>query len=273
MDVFRLSRNYFDWCFENPEKITPSHTAIYFFAIEHCNRLGWKTKFGFPTQMVMDAIGIKKYQTYIKYFNDLIEWGFIDIIQRSKNQYSANIISIGDVSALPKNGNALTKAIQKHGSKQIESTGQSNDSIDIPITLLPETNKPITQFVRNEQVEKSISEVCTFFAIDDNPTNHLKQALISRMVSTLFANNLIETFNNQFNHYRQYKKEASEKPHGLNSFCGTDESKFLDGGWNAENWENKLKQHKANELNKSTQINKTSVSNTDAIKERIRKAQ
>lgn len=39
MDVFKLSRNFFDWSFENPELITPTHSAIYFFAIEHCNRL------------------------------------------------------------------------------------------------------------------------------------------------------------------------------------------------------------------------------------------
>ena len=106
---YELSRRWFDFCFENPEKISPNHSAIYFFAIEHCNRLGWKEKFGFPTQMTMDAIGIKKHQTYIRYFTDLIEWGFIKLIQKSTNQYSSNIISL--LSAIPKNGKALGKAI------------------------------------------------------------------------------------------------------------------------------------------------------------------
>ncbi len=121
---YELSRNWFDWCFENPEKITPNHSAIYFFAIEHCNRLGWKNKFGFPTQMVMDAIGIKKHQTYIKYFNDLVEWGFLNLVQKSANQYSANIISL--VSAKPKSGKALDKAMINHAAKQTQSNGQSN---------------------------------------------------------------------------------------------------------------------------------------------------
>ena len=71
MNTFDLSRNFFDFCFENPEKISPNHIAIYFFAVEHCNRLGWKEKFGFPTQMACEAIGIKKPQTYIKYFKIL----------------------------------------------------------------------------------------------------------------------------------------------------------------------------------------------------------
>jgi hypothetical protein len=40
MNGYDLSRNFFDWCFENPEKVSPNHSAIYFFAIEHCNRWG-----------------------------------------------------------------------------------------------------------------------------------------------------------------------------------------------------------------------------------------
>jgi hypothetical protein len=134
MNGYELSRNWFDWSFENPELITPTHTAIYFFAIEHCNRLGWKDKFGFPSQMAMDAIGVKKHQTFTKHFTDLVEWWFIGLVQKSKNQYSANIISLK--SAMPKNGKALDKAMIKHGAKQSQSTGQSMDSID-----KQETNK------------------------------------------------------------------------------------------------------------------------------------
>lgn len=135
MTSYELSRAWFDFCFENPEKINPGHTAVFFFAIEHCNRLGWKDKFGFPSQMAMDAIGIRKYQTYVKFLNDLVEWGFFKMIQKSKNQYSANIICLQN--AMPKNGKALDKAIKKHGQKQLQSTGQSTgqsmDSIDKPI--------------------------------------------------------------------------------------------------------------------------------------------
>lgn len=145
MNGYELSRRFFDWSFENPEKINPNHSAIYFFAVEHCNRLGWRDKFGFPTQMAMDAIGIKKHQTYIKYFNDLVDWGFFIMIERSKNQYSSNIISL--VNALPKNGEALDKAIIKHGAKQIASIGQSNSSIDKQLTNKPKTTKqPIPEF-------------------------------------------------------------------------------------------------------------------------------
>jgi hypothetical protein len=155
MDSYTLSRNFFNWCFENPEKISPNHSAIYFFAIEHCNRLGWRNKFGFPTQMAMDAIGIKKHQTYIRYFNDLVDWGFFNLIQKSQNQYSSNIISL--ISDLPKNGKALDKAIINHRAKQTETIGQSNSSIDKPINNI--TNKQIYKSfsalsITIEEVEK-----------------------------------------------------------------------------------------------------------------------
>lgn len=134
---YQLSRAWFDFCFDNPEKINPAHTAIFFFAIEHCNRLGWKQKFGFPSQMTMDAIGIKKHHTYIKYFNDLVEWGFIELIEKSKNQYSSNIICLS--FAKPKKGKALGKALAKHAAKH----GQSTGCIDKPLNL--RTNKPLTE--------------------------------------------------------------------------------------------------------------------------------
>lgn len=135
MNGYELSRFWFDWCFENPEKISPNHSALYFFAIEHCNRLGWKNKFGFPTEMAKDAIGIKSYNTYIKTLNDLVEWGFIIMIERSKNQYSSNIITLSNFDkALDK---ALDKAFIKHESKQDESTLKSICSIDKQITTKP----------------------------------------------------------------------------------------------------------------------------------------
>lgn len=152
MNGYELSRQWFDWSFENPEKVSPNHTALYFFAIEHCNRLGWRKKFGFPTEMAKDAIGIKSYNTYIKTLNDLVEWGFVEMLERSKNQYSSNIIALSNFDKALDNAldNALDKAIVKHITKQDESNIQSNSesisSIDKPLTKNQEplTTKPQT---------------------------------------------------------------------------------------------------------------------------------
>lgn len=161
MNGYELSKSWWDFCFENPEKINPNHSAIYFFAIEHCNRLGWKEKFGFPTQMAMDAIGIKKHQTYIKYFNELVEWGFFKLVQKSANQYSANIISL--MNGLPKKGKALGKAIINHAAKQTQSSGQSTGQSNSSI-IKPDNNKPDNQItylikIGNEKFLKKGSEI------------------------------------------------------------------------------------------------------------------
>jgi len=133
LNGYELSRAWFDWCFENPEKINPNHSALYFFCIEHCNRLGWKKKFGLPTTMAKEAIGIKSYSTYIKTLNDLVDFGAIVFIEKSKNQYSSNIIALSNFNkALNK---ALDKALIKHITKHSESTGESISSIDKPLTI------------------------------------------------------------------------------------------------------------------------------------------
>jgi len=133
MDYFKLTRHFWDFAFENPEKIKPNHCAMYLFIVEHCNRLGWKSKFGLPTTMVKDAIGIRSYNTYIETLNDLVEFGLIQMIEKSKNQYSSNIIAISNFNkALDK---ALDKATLKHVTKQSESTVQSTDSINKQDTI------------------------------------------------------------------------------------------------------------------------------------------
>lgn len=132
MNSYDLSRSWFNFAFENPEKVKPNHTALYFFAIEHCNRLGWKDKFGLPTTMAKDAIGIKSYNTYINTLNDLVDWGFLKLITRSKNQYSANVVALSKFNKA--HNKALDRALIKHGTKQSESTVQSIDSIIKQIT-------------------------------------------------------------------------------------------------------------------------------------------
>lgn len=128
LNSYQLSRTFFDWCFENPEKISPTHIAMYFFIIEHCNRLGWKDKFGLPTIMVKEAIGIRNFRTYTNTLNDLVEWGFIIMVEKSKNQYSSNIVAIVKNAKAPTK--ATTKALDKAMQKQLQKQSNSIVSID-----------------------------------------------------------------------------------------------------------------------------------------------
>lgn len=168
---YELSRNFFDWCFENPEKVKPNHIAMYFFIVEHWNRLGQKDKFGLPMEMTKDAIGIKNYKTYSKTFEDLVEWKFIKVLERSKNQYSANVIAL--VKNTKANTKALSKASLKHSQKQV----QSIVGIDKPITIEPITYKTTL-----------LSEII----ISDFPEIKTEYFEIAKAFQLLFKNNLKE---------------------------------------------------------------------------------
>lgn len=173
---YELSKNWFDFCFENPEKITPSHTALYFFIIEHCNRLGWKEKFGLPTQMAMEAIGVKNWRTYSKSFKDLASFGFINVIESSKNQYSATVIAL--VKNTKANTKALTKAMQKHVQKQ-----------DSSIAVI---DKPYNQELLTKEQEILIPALLKIFLEKNTfyPPDEEKDSPALRKISVHIANKL-----------------------------------------------------------------------------------
>ena len=125
MNGYEFSRAWFDFSFNNPNKVKPVHTAIYFFAIERCNRLGWKEAFGFPTDLAMEALGIRNYKTYISALQDLVDWQFIKWIQKSRNQYAANVI------ALVKNTTAPPKAVSNQYPKQVQSIASIDKQINL----------------------------------------------------------------------------------------------------------------------------------------------
>jgi len=162
LNIFELMKDWFDFCFENPELVNSNHSAMYFFILSHSNRLGWKSKFGLPMQMTMDAIGIKNYRTFSNTFNDLILWGFILLLQKSVNQYSANVIAL--VKNTKANTKALSKATHKHSQKQVRS---------IVGIIKPITNIPITK--EQEKEEKIPPQIYQRFLLEiEEVENFLK---------------------------------------------------------------------------------------------------
>jgi len=211
MTQYELSRNWFDWCFENPEKVTPTHTAMYFFIIEHCNRLGWKEKFGLPMEMTKDAIGIKNYRTFTKVFTDLVNWDFIIVHQRSKNQYSSNVIAIAQ------NTKANTKALDKALHKQLQKQVHGIVGINKPFNqehINTLTGNGRERFAENYKNSKEDLEVCFLndenwiaTLLEKNPV--IKSELQLKEFMTEFCNVLDEA-----NQFPLTLKEASNRFRG-----------------------------------------------------------
>lgn len=164
LDYFKLMRDFWDFAFKNPESIKPNHCAVYAYAVEHCNRLGWKEKFGFPTSMVLDYVGIKSYSVYKKTFDDLVQFGFFEVIEYSKNQYSANIIALKENSkapikahakATPKSEECFERKLQSTCESTYQSTLQSTESI-----IKQENNiKPLKPLSKNEIFGNEVLEM------------------------------------------------------------------------------------------------------------------
>jgi len=111
MSGYELTKKWYEWCRDNIEIVRPNHHALYFWCVEKCNRLDWPASYSLPSEEAMHHLGMISYKTYIKTLEELISFGFITMCQRSKNQYTANIIALVNFTkALPKQCQSSTKA-------------------------------------------------------------------------------------------------------------------------------------------------------------------
>lgn len=154
---YELSRQWFNFAFENTELISPNHAALYFYAIERWNRLGKKERFGLPAEEAKEAIGIKNYRTFKKTFDDLVEWGFFDLIQKSKNQFTANVIAI--VKNTKANTKALDKAIQLQSQSIVGVYKQLNNETNKPSSEVSSEKKPLKLPFESERFTKLWAEL------------------------------------------------------------------------------------------------------------------
>ena len=107
MNGYDLTRNWYNYKFENIGKVKSIHSDMYFYIVDLWNRLGQKENIGLPTRMTMESLGINSYNTYKKTLEDLIKFGFIKLVQESTNQHNSKIV------ALSKNDKASDKALDK----------------------------------------------------------------------------------------------------------------------------------------------------------------
>ncbi|PKD21799.1 hypothetical protein APR41_02130 [Salegentibacter salinarum] len=155
--IFDYNRAWFNHAFDNPDKVKPVHHAIYYFALEHNNRLGWKDKFGFPSSLAMEGAGIKSYNTYIKAFREILQWKFFILYKKSENQYQANIIGL---SKFDRSLNeSLDKSLMNHSTEHCSSTEQITDSI-----IIQQTDKQKDQKTTRGFSPPSVDEVYNYMS-------------------------------------------------------------------------------------------------------------
>ncbi|MCB0455465.1 MAG: hypothetical protein KDC62_08760 [Aequorivita sp.] len=160
---YELTNNWYLWCSYNLEKIKPTHSAIYFYAVHVCNKLGWMNTFGFPTDFAMAMTGISNWRTYNKHLLDLVDWGFIQVIKKSPNRYQATIISIVPSTELNTELNTMQQQCY------LQDNSSASAVIDKPNKHL-NSNKPLKTSRRVVFTSPKLYEV-EQYVIDNNYQN------------------------------------------------------------------------------------------------------
>lgn len=94
MNGYLYSRAWFNFRFENPDLCRSIHTELYLYLVDKWNRLGQKKKFGLPTEKTMEVLNIGSYNTYKKALNDLVNFGFVEIVKNSNNQHYSKVVAL-----------------------------------------------------------------------------------------------------------------------------------------------------------------------------------
>ena len=136
MNGYNLIRAWYNFKFENPEKVKAKHSDFYCYLVDQWNRLGQKQSFGLPTSYTMECLNIGSYNTYKSTLNDLVDFGFVKILKESKNQHQSKIVALSNFDK------ALDKALDKATTKALD---KAPDTITKQITKEQITNNKENQ--------------------------------------------------------------------------------------------------------------------------------
>lgn len=121
----------------------------------------------------------------------------------------------------------------KKGGRPPKNQGKG----DKPKDNLPEDENEIENKDYNELV--IIKSIMQFFNFSET-ANYDKMRDAGTFVKLLIHQGEIQKFLLQFEAYKKIKMKDPKFTHSFKNFIGTAKGTYLDGAWNAENWEAKL---------------------------------
>lgn len=140
MNGYNLIRAWYNYKFENPQKVKAKHSDFYCYLVDQWNRLGQKDNFGLPTSYTMECLNFGSYNTYKKTLDELVEFGFVKVVTDSKNQHQSKIVALSNIDK------ALDKALDK-------ATIKAPD--EAPDKALDTITKQLNNITKNKEQDKS----------------------------------------------------------------------------------------------------------------------
>lgn len=145
MNGYNLAHRFFDWAFSHREDFKPTVSALYFYLIEVCNKLGWKPEFSISSKECMEGMGVSGYNTYKQAFDTLCKHGFVKVLKKGCNSYQANIITL-------LNFDRVTNEVTDKAPTEYE---RSNEQSNGDIHKTYKTNETIKTNSRNIEKQKN----------------------------------------------------------------------------------------------------------------------
>lgn len=166
MNGYSLTKDWFAFTKENLGDVNCNHTAMYLYIVEFFNTHDWVEILGIPSDYTMAVLNIRSYKTYKKVFDDLVRFGFIKVVEKSKNQYTSTKISlinasVNNTKAKPKQRPkqsqskcSIYKLLNKETIKQIEENSKLVcDNIEKWIKHEKENNNSIVNDTNHQHVK------------------------------------------------------------------------------------------------------------------------
>jgi uncharacterized phage protein (TIGR02220 family) len=165
MNGFEQIKSFYQWVFNNPDKIRPTHISLYLFLWNQANRANWAYWFKCPYDLAMQGACIGNNKTYYKCLDELKEWKLIEY-QKGINNFRAPLIHLVQLydSAQLTEQVSVPQSAQQSAQQSVQLPAQQSAHI---YKLITNNIKPITEnieeillFLENkEKIKNNLNDI------------------------------------------------------------------------------------------------------------------
>jgi hypothetical protein len=234
MNGYQLTRQWFEWRFNNPGKLSSAHAELYFYIVDRWNYFGQKSEFGLPRLHTMEVLSIGSRNTYKKLFGDLIEHGFIKLIRESCNQYHhASIIGLSKFEQAPETPlETPTEQAHEQAPDPIGKPNNLGTKEHIDIKPKAKKKKEKVEFIAPtiEQVQEYFTEKAYPLQLVEKVFNHYNDKEWHKSNGQPVIDWKRTISNNWEDHFQQWRQRKTSNVNRGNSQPQVDPSKIINYG-------------------------------------------
>ncbi len=216
IDGFRQIEAFYEWVFNNPDKIRPTHVSLYLFLWNQANRSKWVEWFKCPYDLAMQGACIGNNGTYYRCLDELKKWGLIDY-KKGINNFKAPLINLFQLYD--------SEQLTEHVTVPLCEQQTVQQPVQQPVQQYAQQPVHIYNYITNNRklITDNEKKILTFF-----------ESLKSKPKKNVFTPPQISEVIDYFTE-KGYSKQAAEKMFEYYSVADWKDS----GGKKVRNWKQK----------------------------------